>query len=96
MLNWFYLDSSHLQRLDEDPAIYSSSEVDQKVNDKALDDMLFSTRPEKRYHSVIRDLVVVVPRSGFASGMPTLLKKGFFTDIPAFRLFSRRRRVGIR
>ena len=38
ILNWFYLDSSHLQQLDEDPAIYSSSEVDQKVREKSLED----------------------------------------------------------
>ena len=30
IVNWFYLDSSHLQQLSEDAAIYSSREVDQK------------------------------------------------------------------
>ena len=59
ILNWFYLDSSHLKQLDEDPAIYSSSEVDQKINDKAFNDVLFSTRPEKWNHSSIRDLVIM-------------------------------------
>ena len=58
-LNWFYLDSSSLQRLGSNPATYSSSEVDQKVNEKSLDDILFSTRPEKRHRSSIRDLVIV-------------------------------------
>ncbi|XP_065838535.1 death-associated protein kinase 1-like isoform X3 [Oscarella lobularis] len=58
-LNWFYLDSSSLRRLGSNPATYSSSEVDQKVNEKALDDILFSTRPEKRHRSSIRDLVIV-------------------------------------
>ncbi|XP_065838862.1 death-associated protein kinase 1-like isoform X2 [Oscarella lobularis] len=65
ILNWFYLDSSHLQQLNEDPAIYSSSEVDKKVNEKALDHLLFSARPERRHRSSVRDLVVL---SGFASG----------------------------
>ena len=59
ILDWFYLDSSHLRRLDEDPAIYSYSEVDQKLNDKAFDHILFSTRPEKRNDSRVRDLVII-------------------------------------
>ena len=58
ILNWFYLDSSHLRRHDEDPAIYSYSEVDLKINDKALNHILFSTRPEKRNDSRVRDLVI--------------------------------------
>ena len=65
ILNWFYLDSSHLQQLNNDPAIYSSSEVDNKVNKKALDDLLFSTRPERRHRSSVKDLVIL---SGFTSG----------------------------
>ncbi|XP_065838510.1 death-associated protein kinase 1-like isoform X2 [Oscarella lobularis] len=65
ILNWFYLDSSHLQQLNEDPAIYLSSEVDQKVNAKALDHLLFSARPERRHRSSVRDLVIL---SGFTSG----------------------------
>ena len=66
ILNWFYLDSSHLQQLNEDPAIYLSSEVDQKVNAKALDHLLFSARPERRHRSSVRDLVIL---SGFTSGI---------------------------
>ena len=57
VLNWFYLDSAHLQRLDEDPAIYSSHEVDQKMDNELLDDVLFSARPEGSYSSV-KDLVI--------------------------------------
>ncbi|XP_065838567.1 death-associated protein kinase 1-like [Oscarella lobularis] len=64
ILNWFYLDTSHLQRLDDDPAIYSSNDVDHKVNEKTLDDFLFSTRPERRHRSSVRDLVII---SGFTS-----------------------------
>ena len=59
ILDWFYLDSSHLQRHDEDPAIYSYSEVDQKRRGFALDHFLFSTRPEKRNRSRVRDLVII-------------------------------------
>ncbi|XP_065838537.1 death-associated protein kinase dapk-1-like isoform X2 [Oscarella lobularis] len=59
ILNWFYLDSSHLRRLDEDPAIYSYSEVDKKLNDRALNHILFSTRPEKRNDCRVRDLVII-------------------------------------
>ena len=70
ILNWFYLDSSHLQHLNEDPAVYSSSEVDQKVDEKALDDLLFSTRPERRHRSSVRNLVIL---SGFTSGTVCLL-----------------------
>ena len=66
ILNWFYLDSSHLQQLNDDPAIYSSSEIDHKVNEKGLDDLIFSTRPERRRRSSVRDLVII---SGFISGI---------------------------
>ena len=59
ILDWFYLDSSHLQRHDEDPAIYSCSEVDQKRRGFALDHFLFSTRPEKRNRSRVQDLVII-------------------------------------
>ncbi|XP_065839213.1 death-associated protein kinase 1-like isoform X2 [Oscarella lobularis] len=67
ILDWFYLDSSHLQRRDEDPAIYSARDVDQKVNDKAFDHKLFSARPEGEIRSRIRDLVILVPGTGRAS-----------------------------
>ena len=70
ILNWFYVDSSHLQQLHDDPAIYSSSEVNQKINEQALDDLLFSTRPERRHRSSVRDLVII---SGFTSGMIFLM-----------------------
>ena len=59
ILNWFYLDSSHLRHLDEDPAIYSYSEVDLKLKNDALDHIIFSTRPEKRNDCPVRDLVVI-------------------------------------
>ena len=59
ILDWFYLDSSHLQRFDEDPAIYSNREVDHKLNGKALDHILFSTRPEKRNRSRVQNLVII-------------------------------------
>ena len=58
-LNWFYMDSSHLRRHDEDPAIYSAVDVDQKVDEKAFGDLLFSSRPQRSYRSSIRDLVIV-------------------------------------
>ncbi|XP_065838541.1 death-associated protein kinase 1-like isoform X3 [Oscarella lobularis] len=66
ILNWFYLDSSHLQRLSKDPPIYSSRKVEEKVKDKALNHKLFSTRPDGKYHSHIKDLVIIVPRTGSA------------------------------
>ena len=59
ILNWFYLDSNHLQRLDEDPAIYSMADVEMKVKEKAFDHVVFSARPEKRFYSPVRDLVVI-------------------------------------
>ena len=37
ILDWFYLDSPHLRRLEDDPAIYLYGEVDQKLNDKTFD-----------------------------------------------------------
>ena len=66
ILNWFYLDSSHLRQLNDDPAVYSSSEVDYKVNEKTLDNVIFSTWPKKRHHSSVRDLVIIA--SCFTSG----------------------------
>ena len=59
LLNWFYLHSAHLHRHDEDPAIYSSVEVDQKVQVKALDTVLFSIRPERSNYSNVRNLAIV-------------------------------------
>ena len=59
-LKWFYIDSSHLERLNDDPAVYLSSDVDEKVADKALHHVLFSTRPEKENRCCIRDLVILV------------------------------------
>ena len=89
ILNWFYLDSSHLKQLNEDPAIYSSRGVDQMVNDKAFDDKLFSVRPEKKIFCCVRDLVIITAgttssalgRSSFRKRIPLL--------VPLFRLFSR-------
>ena len=57
LLNWFYLDSTHLKQLDEDPAIYLSSKVDQKIRKNAMNDQLFSDRPKRHYLSV-RDLAI--------------------------------------
>ena len=68
ILNWFYLDSSHLQQLSKDPAIYLLVEVDQKIYDGAVDHKLFSTRPEGEFRCRIKDLVIIVPETGFASG----------------------------
>ena len=87
ILNWFYLDSSHLQRLDDDPAIYSSNDVDQKVNEKTLDDFLFSTRPERHHRSSVRDLVIICD---FALGMPFFDFFVVTSNCLSFRLFSRR------
>ena len=56
ILNWFYLDSSYLRRHDEDPAIYSCSEVD-RLND--IDHIVSSTRTRKKHSSRVRDLVIV-------------------------------------
>ena len=83
ILNWFYLDSSHLQQLDEDPAIYSSSEVDQKVEKKSLEDKIFATRTESSRRSSVRDLVII---SGFTSGM--IFPNGSFSYYLLFRFFS--------
>ena len=58
-LNWFYIDSSHLRRHDEDPAIYSAVDVDRKVDEKAFGDLLFSSRPRRSHRSSIRDLAIV-------------------------------------
>ena len=71
ILNWFYLDSSHLQQLNDDPAIYLSSEVEQK----AVDHELFPTRPEGQRHSCIRDLVIIVSCPSFTPGMVVSSKK---------------------
>ena len=77
ILNWFYLDSSHLKQLDDDPAIYSSSEVDLKVNEKTLDDLLFSTQPG-RHRSFVKNLVIL---SGFTSGIHFFGERVFFLKI---------------
>ena len=58
-LNWFYLDSSHLKRLHQDPAIYSSEEVNNKVKERNFKHFIFSTRPERESRSSIEDLVVL-------------------------------------
>ena len=58
VLDWFYLESSHLKQLDKDPAIYSSIEVEEKFNDAHFADLLFSTRPEKLYRASVRELVI--------------------------------------
>ncbi|XP_065838591.1 death-associated protein kinase 1-like isoform X4 [Oscarella lobularis] len=58
LLNWFYLDSTHLKRFDKDPAIYSSRMVNKKVEDNAVNDKLFSDRSKGCYSSV-KDLAIV-------------------------------------
>ena len=89
-LNWFYIDSSHLKQLDEDPAIYSSHEVDQKVKDKALDDKLFSVRPEKKIFCCVRDLVINVARTTTSASGRMSVRKTLSVLISLFRFFSRR------
>ncbi|XP_065839077.1 death-associated protein kinase 1-like [Oscarella lobularis] len=68
ILNWFYIDSSHLKQLEEDPAIYSSSVVDQKVRGNSLDDRVFSVRPEKDSIGCIRDLCIFGAEISSSSG----------------------------
>ena len=70
VLDWFYLDSSYLKQFNEDPPIYSSNEVDQKVADEALNDILFCTRPEGEENSCpIKNLVIIVPGTSSNSGL---------------------------
>ncbi|XP_065839207.1 death-associated protein kinase dapk-1-like isoform X2 [Oscarella lobularis] len=68
ILNWFYLDSSHLKQLNSDPAIYSSREVDQKVSGSSLHHKILSIRPEGDNVCCIRDLVILAPEIEFPSG----------------------------
>ncbi|XP_065838957.1 death-associated protein kinase 1-like isoform X3 [Oscarella lobularis] len=57
--NWFYLGSACLKRLDDNPAIYSSSKVDEKIRNKKMTHFLFSDRPKSRcYSSSVRDLAI--------------------------------------
>ena len=95
-LDWFYLDSSHLQQFCEDPAIYSSKEIDQKIKDKAFDHKVFSTRPEGDNRRRIKDLVIIVPGTAFASGVSSLTNYVCCIDFSLFRLISRQRRSGVR
>ena len=71
ILNWFYLDSSHLKQLNSDPAIYSSREVDQKVSGSSLHHKILSIRPEGDNVCCIRDLVILAPEIEFPSGIRT-------------------------
>ena len=80
ILDWFYLDSSHLKKLNADPAIYSSREVDQKVDDRALDDKIYSIRQGGDIFCCIRDLVILAPEIEFPSGIQTV-EKYFPPDI---------------
>ena len=89
ILNWFYMDSSHLKELNEDPAIYSSKDVDQKVNDKALDDKLFSVRPEKKIFCIVRDLVIIVAEKTSSASGKSSVRKTLSVLISSFRFFSR-------
>ncbi|XP_065839216.1 death-associated protein kinase 1-like isoform X2 [Oscarella lobularis] len=68
ILDWFYLDSSHLKQLNSDPAVYSSREVDQKVSGSSLDHKILSIRPEGDNDICIRDLVILAPEIEFPSG----------------------------
>ena len=91
ILNWFYIDSSDLKELNENPAIYSSSEVDQKMKDpkRALDHKLFSARPEGESRCPIKDLVIrVAGATSSASGRISIRKRMSLT-ISLLRLFSR-------
>ena len=65
ILNWFYLDSKHLKQLDEDPAIYSMSDVEMKVEKMAFDHVVFSVRPEKGHYSSVRDLYIMAEKEVF-------------------------------
>ena len=71
IVNWFYLDSSHLKQLNADPAIYSSREVDQKVRGSSLDHKILSFPPEGDKVCCIRDLVILAPEIEFPSGIRT-------------------------
>ena len=71
ILDWFYLDSSHLKQLNSDPAVYSSREVDQKVSGSSLDHKILSIRPEGDNDICIRDLVILSPEIEFPSGVRT-------------------------
>ena len=69
-LEWFYLDSSHLKKLNADPAIYSLEKVDAKVSGNFLDDKIFSIRPDEDV-CCVRDLVILAPEIEFPSGIRT-------------------------
>ena len=86
ILNWFYLDSSHLKQLNADSAIYSSREVDQKVSGSSLHHKILSIRPEGDNVCCIRDLVILAPEIEFPSGIRTFEK--FFFYYSFFRPFS--------
>ena len=86
ILDWFYLDSSHLKQLNEDPAIYSSKEVDQEVRGSSLDHMILSIRPEGDNVCCIRDLVILAPEIEFPSGICTFENSFFYFSL--FRPFS--------
>ena len=80
VLNWFYLDSSHLRRHDEDPAIYSYSDVDQKLNGDTIDHKLFSTRPEKHNRSRVRDLVIIEEKQNVSKVLNEVNKTETFSS----------------
>ena len=65
ILNWFYLDSKHLKKLDEDPAMYSMADVEMKVKKKAFDHVLFSVRPENGQNSPVCDLYILTEEEVF-------------------------------
>ena len=72
-LEWFYLDSSHLKKLNADPAIYSLEKVDAKVSGNFLDDKIFSIRPDEDV-CCVRDLVILAPEIELPSGIRTVEK----------------------
>ena len=87
LLNWFYLDSSYLKQLREDPPIYSSSEVDRRVIDKTLNHILYATRPEGEDISCpIKDLVIFVSGTSLTSGMVEFVRSTlpFFFRLVSF------------
>ena len=65
ILNWFYLDSKHLKQIDEDPAIYSMTDVEMKISQHAFDHVLFSVRPEKGHYSSVRNLSILTEEEVF-------------------------------
>ena len=72
LLNWFYLDSTHLKGFNSDPAIYSSRNVNLKVKDGAFNDKVVSHQPEGCV-SAVKDLAIVFQEEVFMEDMMLFL-----------------------